>query len=284
MQCVAAPRRYTRFMPAYIHSPPVDGATLVRRYFDLEGALATLGTRKLRLTRIDTFDDPFEGSIPVPQHDGQMVIAASRYQFVMEQSDWYSHPEGQSFLRDAEEELYTKLERLRRARTRSAHASCWSIGAESEILWRLYCPKLQDGLTKQGMGIALETTYATVKALDTLPDVFVSKIIYRSYKEGEGFKDELDHLMHKRDGFSYEHELRVLRFDDAHYKQWVPRDATVAPLPPHIPLDWPAIEQMRVVISPFASPQYEAHARKALSSVVAADGVTLSPLHSTPRF
>jgi hypothetical protein len=38
-----------------------------------------------------------------------------------------------------EEDPWIRITRLRRARTRSAHASCWSMGAESEPLWRAYC-------------------------------------------------------------------------------------------------------------------------------------------------
>lgn len=253
---------------------------VVRRHLSLEGAIATLKARSLRLTRVDTFDDPFEGSVPDPQYAKQVIFAgAQQARWTQNQFLGAWNPEMRSILQEREEELFTRLERLRRARTRSAHASCCSIGPESEILWRLYCPKLCDGLTKQGMGIALETTYGIVEALDALPDVFVSKIIYRSYAEGEDFKDELDHMMHKRDGFYYENELRILKFDDAHYNKLVPREASVEPLPPYMPLDWPAIEQMRVVISPFASREYEAHAREALSAVAAPDRITLSPLH-----
>src|SRR5262245_65845136 len=85
----------------------------------------------------------------------------------------------------------------RRAKTRSAHASCWTAGPESEAMWRLYC---EDGGVR-GQGVSLQSTLGTVEASVARHDLFVSPIRYRYYHQGDAFNDELDPFMHKRKGF-----------------------------------------------------------------------------------
>jgi hypothetical protein len=130
------------------------------------------------------------------------------------------------------------------------------------------------------MGIALETTY---KALDESVSghLYVSPIIYRPYTEGKDFTDEMDHLMHKRQGFVYESECRILKFDDAHYAKWISPDANVEPLPQYYSLPWALSEQSSIVISPFASWEYADRARSALKALpsVSESRIRLSPLH-----
>jgi hypothetical protein len=43
--------------------------TPVWRHLSLSAAIATIKTRKLQLTRVDKFHDPFEGSVPKSQID-----------------------------------------------------------------------------------------------------------------------------------------------------------------------------------------------------------------------
>src|SRR5206468_7046520 len=49
-------------------------------------------------------------------------------------------------------------------------------------------------------------------------DLFVSPIRYRYYHEDNAFNDELDPFMHKRLGFAHEREVRLLKYDEAHYR------------------------------------------------------------------
>ena len=51
------------------------------RYLSLSAVIATIKTQQLRLTRVDKFRDPFEGSIPKAQFEQQVplfIAAASR--------------------------------------------------------------------------------------------------------------------------------------------------------------------------------------------------------------
>ncbi len=81
---------------------------------------------------------------------------------------------------------------------------------KSEALWRLYCkPPCK--------GVALRTTLAKLEKSVAPHDLYISPIKYRPYHEGPGFDDDLDPFMHKRQGFSAENEVRLLKVDDAHF-------------------------------------------------------------------
>jgi hypothetical protein len=45
-------------------------------------------------------------------------------------------------------------------------------------------------------------------------------------------------LFHKRHGFAADQELRLLKFNEEHFKAWIPKDASVPGLDEHIYLDW----------------------------------------------
>src|SRR3984893_14639068 len=94
------------------------------------------------------------------------------------------------------------------------------------------------GCTAPTMVAALRTTLARLEASVAAHDLYVSPIRYLPYHEAPAFTDEMDSLLHKRHGFAAEHELRLLKFDEAHYKALVPKDASVLELPEHIYVDW----------------------------------------------
>ena len=212
----------------------MPGDTPVWRYLTLSAVIATIKTRQLRLTRVDRFQDPFEGSVPKKQIEDQIPIligAASRRAML---NSVAAHYPGLARSMPPDEDPWNRTKRLRRARTRSSHASCWSAADESEVLWRLYCA--EDGC--QGVGVALRTTLARLEASVAAHDLYVSPITYIPYHEAPAFTDEMDSLLHKRHGFAAEHELRLLKFDEAHFSALVPKDASVPELPEHIYVDW----------------------------------------------
>jgi hypothetical protein len=107
----------------------------VWRYLTLSAVIATIKTRQLRLTRVDRFQDPFEGSVPKTQIEAQipLLIGAASRRAMM--NCVAAHYPGMAKSMPPDEDLWIRITRLRRARTRSAHASCWSAGDESEALW-----------------------------------------------------------------------------------------------------------------------------------------------------
>jgi hypothetical protein len=121
-------------------------------------------------------------------------------------------------------------------------------------------------------------------------DFFVSPINYRLYHPGPAFSDEMDSLLHKRLAFKAEHELRLLKFDQAHYGALVPKDASVSELPEYIFVDWVLSNVIdEIVLSPYADENYERLVRLAIGAADPglAGRVVLSELHERrdhPRF
>ena len=256
-------------MPKYKNRVPMDPATELRRYTTIDTLVQILRNRQLRFTRVDTFQDPFEGSIPKRQIDDQVAIFSSRN--AVQMMSIAAHYPGMSMPSRRHLDPWTEMTLLRRAMTRSAHASCWTAGHESEAMWRLYC--WDGGL--EGQGVALRSTLGKIEASVTRHDLFVSPIRYRYYHEGAAFDDELDSFMHKRMGFSHEREVRLLKYDQGHYSELAvaltsgdPARPTQPELPEHIFLDWSPAEVIEsITISPYACECYEKKARDAIASI-----------------
>jgi hypothetical protein len=140
----------------------------VWRYLTLSAVIATIKTRHLRLTRVDRFQDPFEGSVPKKQIEDQLLIGAASRRTMMNRVA--AHHPGMARLMPPDEDPWIRITRLRRVRTRSSHASCWSAGHESEALWRLYWA--DNGC--QGVGVALRTTLARLEASVAAHDLYES--------------------------------------------------------------------------------------------------------------
>jgi hypothetical protein len=265
-------------MPAYKNRLHRDPDTRVRRHFGLEGLIATFKKKQLRFTRVDKFTDRFEGSVPKQQVDDQQLTFSSYYTARQEMSqDHYDIPDPLS------EDPWLRMERRRKAMRRAAHASCWTMDAESEPIWRLYC---DDGRkcarsssctleeAHLGVGVALETTLAKLEASVAHHDLFVSPINYRPYHEGPAFTAELDPFMNKREGFSAEKEFRLLKFNEGHYHADFDTNATLPELDPHIYLDWSITDTIeKIIVSPYADIAYEENLRE---QIVAIDPTLLS--------
>jgi hypothetical protein len=266
-------------MPAYKNRRPMPGDASVWRYLSLSAVIATIQKRQLRLTRVDKFQDPFEGSVPQQDIDNQELLfrgAASAQAMMNSVSAWYPQARhAWATFEQPGEDPWCRVTRLRRAKTRSAHASCWSMGDESEPLWRAFC---DDG--RRGVGVALRTTLDRLKASVEAHDLYVSPINYRQYHEGPAFTDEMDPLLHKRLAFKAEYELRLLKFDQAHYSALVPKDASVPELPEHICVDWVLGDVIeKIVVSPYADENYERLVRLAVGAADPSIAVELSELH-----
>src|SRR5262249_19620570 len=220
----------------------------------------------------------FEGSVTKREMDDQDLLfsgAESRRHMMNSIS---THFQGMGRVEPLDKDPWLRMTRLRRARTRSAHASCWSHGDKSEPLWRLYCA--DDGCA--GVGVALRTTLGQLEASVVAHDLYVSPITYVPDHEAAPFTDEMDSLLHKRHGFSAERELRLLKYDKEHYNTLVLKDASASELPQHIYLDWVLGDVIdKIIVSPYADANYEDLVRLAINA--ADPGLTkrvvLSELH-----
>jgi hypothetical protein len=93
-----------------------DTAARVWRHMSVPDLLAILQTRSLRFTRLDGFEDPFEGTLPKVHADAWRVIGVQ------------------------------SMEAFNHSRKHFA-ASCWYLSEhESDAMWRLYA---RDGVAIQ---------------------------------------------------------------------------------------------------------------------------------------
>jgi hypothetical protein len=246
-------------MPTYKNRPAMALDTVLRRHMTLDGLAQTLAKQKLRLTRLDRFPDPYEGSVPKQQIDDQLPIFSSRNVFF----EGGMNPGTPEQL-----DPWTEMSLWRRAMTRSAHASCWSAGHESEAMWRLYCR--DSGV--EGQGVAIESTLAAIEASVDAQGLLVSPIAYRYYHTGPAFTDELDSFMNKRMGFSHEGEVRLLSFNKDQYLSIANAVRAQAPAPADLPeyvhLAWPVHAVVnRLLISPYADEAYEKRVRDQVAAI-----------------
>jgi hypothetical protein len=173
-------------MATYKNPPAMPEDTPVRRYLSLAAVTEVLRDRKLRLTLVDHLRqtcDPFEGSVPRAEIDKQLVIFSGSN--MMRQIA--PHYPGMDFRPPLHNNLdpWTRVKRIRLAKALSAHVSCWTLGHESEGMWRLYC---KDG-SSPGRGVVLQTTLGALKQSVAPLDLIVCPITYLHYHEpgGAGF-------------------------------------------------------------------------------------------------
>jgi hypothetical protein len=268
--------------------PEIKPETKVRRYLSLWAAVNVLRTRKLRLTLVEHLRekfDPFEGTIPRPEQQHLDILLMHRGMAHQQVEQWAAHytPDVRELVRrNPVPDGWAEMQRLRSAKRRSAHASCWMAGDESDAMWRLYC---DDG--DRGLGVSLQTTWGALKASVEPHHLICRGMIYRSNVEHDGhrFTDDHDLYFWKRKGFEHEGEARLVHYDAAHYQALTFGPAPApAELHRYIFRDWDAVATLEsVIISPYADGAYERTARDVLSwaaaSAAFADKVELSALH-----
>lgn len=177
--------------------------TKIWRYFGLPHLLLTLQKGQLHFSRVDTFKDPFEGSLPKAEVEAERDLYASL---------------GIS-------EVLRQASRTRLAHLRCYGACCWYLSEhESEAMWKLYAQE----------GIAIQSTFERLVA--SLPSgappsagIHVGVVDYIDYatditrpmESPDGtprWNNSFIPLMHKRKSFEHERELRAIfmAFDDEH--------------------------------------------------------------------
>jgi hypothetical protein len=181
---------------------PKDLTAEAWRYSPLSQLLSVLLVRSLPLIRVDRLGDPFEGSV-TDEIKARDIGVASQMAGKPRWANLAGTMMPQAPLTPTD--VLEQLSRHRIAVLRSTHASCWRMGRESEGMWRLYCG--------QKDGVAMRTTCAKLKASITDDATRLGEITYIDYSAGGMPADNyLYPVMHKRDGFADEHEVRLLRY------------------------------------------------------------------------
>jgi hypothetical protein len=184
---------------------PADVNERVWRYGQLWKLLYAIEHKVLRFTLLDVLrrtSDPFEASVPNKTKQTDAMIRGSSQNM---RQNWYWADRPTELIPDPRA-LLPSIEELREGLLRSAHASCWRLGVESEAMWQLYCGRDD--------GVVMQTTYAKLKASITDPHVAIHAVHYLNY-ETEGFAEhshDSHPAFHKRIAFEHEKEVRLVRW------------------------------------------------------------------------
>jgi hypothetical protein len=183
-------------------------STPLWRYTQLWKLLDMLQRKVLRLTPLETLrvkSDPYESSVPVSQKgkDQQMMLMTAA-QHAEQNAQLAAHGGGAGVINYGTyfDEWVPKV---RKGLLRSAHASCWRYGEESEAMWKLYCGSID--------GVTLRTTFGKLEGyVNQHSDTCLSRVSYRDYlrENFERYEQEYDPALHKRIAFRHEQEVRVL--------------------------------------------------------------------------
>lgn len=203
---------------------PIPEAKLWR-YMDLAKFLSLLENNSLFFTRLDHFEDPFEGSLGILENEEAWIKEqkAWRKQWIENE---YKSKKGNfneyELETIAEQKFKEYRENINKFRE-SNYVSCWhQSDFESEAMWKLYTRD-----NKQG--IAIQTTFERLyrSLLDSsLQSDFgmVNYIDYNEYNNGDSRKTfhPFEAPWYKRKSFEHEKEFRVIIEDNCKptFRDW----------------------------------------------------------------
>lgn len=165
-------------------TPPRENVTLWR-YMDLTKLLSLLETRALHFSRIDQFEDPYEG-----------VWSLAGVREARREFERQGHPP------EALEQLINQTDSFRQV----MYLNCWcATEHESAAMWKLYLQSPE--------GVAIKTDHDSLaRSLERSPlRIRTTMVQYVDYDVVPiGFGNIFYPLSYKRESFSHEHELRAL--------------------------------------------------------------------------
>ncbi|MEH6853179.1 DUF2971 domain-containing protein [Priestia megaterium] len=178
------------------------------RYIDLSKFIDLLNRKELFFTRLDKFDDPFEGASTQKDY-------LDREEF-FKNSELYSDNKENKyalFLEHNNEQIrYYVLNSLNdvqesfKVKRKLYFANCWHLNEfESEAMWKLYL--------QSGEGIAIQTSVERLeRSLKDVPTKYMREVKYIDYQNErfEGEDDQAAVYFFKRNHFEHEKEYRVI--------------------------------------------------------------------------
>lgn len=212
------------------------------RYMDLARFVFLLSSRKLYFTRLDHFEDKYEGAIcselgfqGFDMHDKckrrDMAIEMLRKEGIINPSE--------TEIIEKVSELRQEFDRNRERNRKQTFVNCWSENdCESEAMWRLYSKDIK-------CGVAIHTTYEKLfNSLNPYEPFSIGGVLYVNYDKN--FNEPLYSVWYKRKSLEYEKEIRaVLEY---------PTSDNHAP-DKQLPIDLETLI-MEVVTSPEAEPWF----------------------------
>lgn len=174
--------------PSFIQ--PDDMDIKVWRYINLEKFMHLIIHRKLYFSRVDLLGDPHEGSIGF-------------LNFMLRKE--YSQKKGN-------ENFPLIFSRENIKMIKNTYVNCWYCdNYESEAMWQIYC--------KANNGLAIQSTYKKLLYLVDNDDLmYIGKLNYHDpYTESFDQANLFNAIMHKRNSFEFEKEVRIV-YADFDYK------------------------------------------------------------------
>jgi hypothetical protein len=205
---------------------------------DVSKFLWLIAEKKLHFARLDQLQDGFEGSSTRRTLDGIRKFLEG----IGQSKGWENF---RRIYRDSREKMYV---------------NCWCCGdAESEAMWRLYCPDRN--------GVAIQTTYKKLtNSIEEDERLFIGRVTYADYESLNFPNSNLFYpVMHKRIAFSHESEVRVVCRIDAPEGEEQPLG---------FELDWDPQQIVDAVFVDPYGPQYHFQAVSAALRALAPDWET----------
>jgi hypothetical protein len=186
----------------------VPDSKKIWRYYSTSKFLSLIETDSLFLSRIDQFDDPFEGYAPVQnlkkEADNQQNLKENLDK-LYSQTSAGEYPED----RNAGEKVSQVYEMIRS----NSLASCWCMAeSDSLVMWNSYIPS--------GDGVAISTTFGNLKSAIRNGedfDYYAGEVNYYDYfGDFLGTTNYFDYVMSKPKQYEFEKELRLLMWWPEH--------------------------------------------------------------------
>lgn len=190
---------------------PVPNAKLWR-YMDLAKFLSLLESSSLFFTRIDHFQDPFEGTLGTMKNEKSWAAKEKAWrkrwiELESKNSNINLNDREQELLADQKFQEYR--DNIKKWRTKN-YVCCWhQSDIESEAMWQLYTRD-----SKQG--IAIQTTFERLyQALPPTPQPSFGMVKYVNFDDyNNGLSQNTFHSFeapwYKRASFAHEKEFRVI--------------------------------------------------------------------------
>ncbi|WP_445175643.1 DUF2971 domain-containing protein [Microcoleus sp.] len=229
---------------------PEDGSVCIWRYLDLAKFIWLLEKQQLYLSRLDSLNDPFEGSTPqflverLEQQLLEFLIDSQRQSLIQ----LHGREIGEQKLQEEIPQINQRILAYHESRIQTRKmlfVNCWHLGnSESEAMWRLYCP--------DNNGIAIQTSYnKLVKSVANDPELHIGKVTYIDYETQEFPAGNILYpVMHKRMSFAHENEVRLVKIKPQEH--FTPQEVKRSGIVIEWPLE-PTIEG--IYVNPYA-PEY----------------------------
>jgi hypothetical protein len=178
--------------PSFIQ--PENSSAKIWRYLDLAKFISLLKNRSLHFTRLDQFDDPFEGTITKQKYDELVQVA----QVGEREKNIPWHWQGRYF--DILMAMYRRAPKCH-------FINCWHMNEhESEAMWKLY--------SKSEYAVSIQTEYR--RLVSVLPDklyngCYIGKVNYVDhYADDIPGNNMFNYVMHKSMSLQHEREVRAV--------------------------------------------------------------------------